>query len=55
MTRDDLILKTDTLKNETREALQEVIDNLNKGQKQKLLKNEKIKALLDRYGVLYED
>lgn len=54
MKKSELVEKTGLLKNETRDALQQVVDELNKGQKQKLLKNEKIKALLDRYGVIYE-
>lgn len=41
------------LKGETKEALQTVHDNLNNGQRQKLLKNEEIKKLFDRYGVVY--
>lgn len=41
-------------KNATREALQMVFDELNNGQKKKLLKNEGIKALMDRYSVKYE-
>jgi hypothetical protein len=37
----------------TTEALQIVYDTLNKGQQQKLLKNENVKALFDQYGVNY--
>ena len=37
--------------NETQAALQTVCDALNQGQRQKLLKNENVAALLDRYGV----
>lgn len=37
--------------NSTHNALQAVYDELNHGQRQKLLKNEKIKALLEHYGV----
>lgn len=40
-------------KAETREALQTVFDELNHGQRQKLLKDEKVKALFDLYGVEY--
>ena len=36
---------------ETKEALQAVYDELNQGQQKKLLKNENIKALFERYGV----
>ena len=37
----------------TKEALQTVCDALNQGQQKKLLKNEEVKALFDRYGVVY--
>ena len=40
-------------KAETREALQTVVHALNQGQRQKLLKDEKVKALFDLYGVGY--
>jgi D-ribose pyranose/furanose isomerase RbsD len=36
---------------ETREALQMIYDELNNGQQKKLLKNEAVKALFERYGV----
>ena len=36
---------------ETKNALQTIYDALNKGQKQKLLKDDEIVALLERYGV----
>lgn len=42
------------LKTETKKALETVLAELNKGQRQKLMNNEKIKALLDRYGVTYD-
>lgn len=34
-------------------ALQTMYDALNHGQQQKILKNEKVKALFDRYKVEY--
>ena len=40
--------------NQTKKALQTVYDELNQGQQQKLLKDEKVKALFDHYGVAYE-
>ena len=43
-----------TIADETTIALQVVYDNLNKGQRSKLLKDESIKELFDRYGVIYE-
>ena len=39
---------------ETINALQVVYSALNKGQQQKLLKDETVKALFDFYGVQYE-
>lgn len=36
---------------ETKAALQTVYEALNQGQQKKLLKDEAVKALLDRYGV----
>lgn len=40
-------------KTETKEALQLLFDNINKGQQKKIAKMEKIKKLFDRYGVEY--
>lgn len=42
-------------KNETRQALQTVYDALNQGQRKKIVKDEKVKNLLDLYGVTYEE
>ena len=42
------------LKAETHDALQLIIDGLNHGQRQKLVANEAVKELLDRYEVSYE-
>ena len=39
---------------ETRAALQLVYDSLNNGQQKKILKEEAVKELFDRYGVAYE-
>ena len=38
--------------NETHDALADMWSNLNNGQKKKLLKNEKVVAVLKRYGVI---
>lgn len=38
---------------DTKSALQLVHDSLNRGQQQKLIKNEAVKTLFDRYGVQY--
>ena len=39
---------------ETKAALQTVYDALNQGQQKKILKDEAVKELFDRYGVNYE-
>ena len=51
MTKLELETKTDAVIETTREALQTVFDALNKGQRQKLLKNKAVADLLNRYGV----
>jgi hypothetical protein len=51
MNRQELFDKVAAVKNETKNALQEVYNELNNGQQKKLLKNENIKALFERYGV----
>lgn len=38
-----------------KEALQTVYDELNQGQRKKLLKSEVVKAMFDRYGVEHEE
>ena len=38
---------------EIKTALQTMYDALNHGQQKKILKDEKVKALFDRYGVEY--
>lgn len=44
----------ETVYEETKVALQTVYDELNQGQQKKILKDEKVKALFDHYGVVYE-
>ena len=50
---DKAILKRKTEKtiNETKEALQTVYDELNQGQQKKILKNENVAKLFERYKV----
>lgn len=55
MTRNTLHTAVDTAKEEMLTALQTVYDSLNSGQKKKLVRDEKVKALLDRYGVKYDE
>lgn len=54
MTKQELNNKVEAVKTETQSALQTMYDALNHGQQQKILKNESVKALFDRYGVVYE-
>ena len=49
----ELDVKVQTVKSETKEALQTMYDALNQGQQKKIVKNEKVKILFDRYGVEY--
>ena len=53
MKRQDLFDKVAAAKTETKDALQNMYDALNQGQRKKIVKNEKVKALFDRYGVTY--
>ena len=55
MLRQDLINKVAAVKEETKNALQTVYDELNQGQQKKIIKNEEVKALFDRYGVTYSE
>ena len=55
MKKQELTAAVDAAKTETRNALQTVYDSLNNGQQKKILKDEKVKALFDRYGVTYEE
>ena len=52
MTKQELTSKTDATIEETRIALQTVYDALNQGQQKKLLKDEAVAALFERYGVV---
>ena len=42
-------------KTDTKDALQTVYESLNQGQQKKIVKNEKVKALFDLYGVEYTE
>lgn len=55
MTREELTAAVSAAKAETKNALQTVYDALNQGQQKKLLKDEKVKALFDLYGVEYSE
>ena len=53
MTKEKLTSAVDAAKAETRDALQTMYDALNKGQQKKIVKDEAVKILFDRYGVSY--
>ena len=55
MTKNELTTAVEAAKAETKAALQTVYDALNKGQQKKLVKDEKVKALFDLYGVEYSE
>lgn len=55
MLRTELFEKTAAVKEETKNALQLVYDELNQGQQKKILKNAEVKELFDRYNVNYEE
>ena len=54
MKRTELTTAVDACIAETRNALQTMYDALNQGQQKKIVKDEAVKALFDRYGVDYE-
>jgi len=55
MTKETLNNKVEAVKTETQTALQMVFDSLNQGQQNKILKNESVKELFDRYKVNYRE
>ena len=55
MKKAELTAAVATAKAETRDALQTVYDSLNHGQQKQIVKDEKVKALFDLYGVRYTD
>lgn len=54
MNKNELTTAIASFKEEMRANLQLIVDELNQGQRKKIVKNEAVKALLDRYGVTYE-
>lgn len=52
MTKAELNTKTTAVIDETRIALQTMYDALNQGQQKKILKDEAVAALFERYGVV---
>lgn len=53
MDKNTLNEAVETCKAETRDALQLVYDNLNQGQQKKILKENAVVEIFDRYGVEY--
>lgn len=53
MFKEELEMKTDLVLNETRDALQTIYNSLNQGQQKKIIKDENVKELFDRYNVQY--
>jgi len=47
--------KVTEVKSEIKSALQTMYDALNQGQQKKIVKNEEVKGLFDRYGVEYTE
>lgn len=54
MKKQELFDKVNAVKTETQAALQLVFDSLNQGQQKQIIKNADVKALFDKYGVIYE-
>lgn len=54
MLKTELNQAVENCRTQTREALQTVYDALNQGQQKQIVKDEKVKALFDLYGVIYE-
>ena len=55
ISKEKLKENVNVVKGESKSALQTMYDALNKGQQKKIVKNAKVKALFDRYGVDYEE
>lgn len=55
MTNRELRQAVESAKNETKNALQTVYDALNQGQQKKIIRDEAVRELFDRYGVEYTE
>lgn len=55
MKKTELESAAEAARSKTRAALQTVYDALNHGQQKKIIKDEKVKALFDLYGVAYDE
>lgn len=54
MLKSELEINTNAVIEQIRVALQTMYDALNPGQQKQIVKHEEIKALFDRYSVIYE-
>ena len=55
MNKDALNEAVADCKAETKEVLETILAELNQGQRKKLVNNEKVKPILDRFGVVYDE
>lgn len=55
MKKSDLTAAVIAVKTETKNAMQTMYDALNSGQQKKIVKDEAVKKLFDRYGVIYKE
>lgn len=53
MKKTTLEKQVESVKMETKEALQTMFNALNQGQQKQIVKNEAVKALFDRYDIEY--
>lgn len=53
MLKTELMAKTDLVVEEIKVALETIYNALNQGQQKKVIKDEAVKKLFDRYGVDY--
>ncbi len=53
MTKQELKGKVGRLKEETGQALQTLYDALNPGQQKQMVRQEPVRELFDRYGIVY--
>lgn len=51
MTKQELAAMVAAYKTQTREAVETILGELNKGQRKKILRNEAVQTLCERYGV----
>lgn len=55
MTKTELTAAVEAHKTKTKEAMQTMYDALNQGQQKKIVKDEAVKKLFNRYGVSHSE